>query len=960
MVIIDWREEFLGRLGELIIGQEPDLASVTVVFPHRRPRRYLREHLVADPRLPKPCRLPEMLSITELAAVWRRHLEPAPVRTLTGLDQVEALYDIVRRVRDDCAGGLSRLPLDRERFFPWGVRLAGLMEDLFRQNREADNLQYLQGEVMEWAAALLEHLGVIHREYSGLLEVRRWTTPGYDLFQAARRWEEIEARLAPRRYYLAGFYALSRGEETIWRRLWETGRAVIVWHSDPALAAGQPGHWAVSGHREWLERWGASASARPGVEPPTGAPAVRFYEGYDLHSQLAPLEAELAGDSQSGTAVVLPREDLLLPVLHHLPPREVNITLGYPLGRTTLAGFISLLLELQETRNPAGGYYWRPLVQFIRHPYIKMLGGAPGLPWRRWLRAREAALRQGQKYVFPPDADPPAAAPGEGEEAGDLRQLWQEVLETGLHRWEGVRTLSDLAGALAGVGRLLVRRGGDLWERFPLDGECLHRLLDHVAPALADSLMGRQDFDRAMLFAILRQYLQGERVAFEAEPLTGLQVMGMLETRLLRFDRVLIVNATEEDLPGQAAYDPLLPDALRRLAGLTDSRDRDRVAAYNFHRLSKGAREVVLFYQTGVGGTETGVDKASRSRFVEQLLWEVEQARGRMVAAGEPPLTIVSFPMRSLHRRPRPLPRTPALQARLEEWLTARPVSLSALDDYLRCPVRFVYTHLLKLAPTAEISDEADPGAVGELIHQVLQEFFTPLLGREVAYPRLPAAELADLYRRRLRAAEFYPNLGYAARLQLERAGAAKLRAFLATGVETTVVALETPLSAALPGAGAGMAVGGRLDRVDRRPDGLHILDYKTGRLPEGRPGVWADESLGDRLAAGVEAPDRDPEVFQELAQGLGSLQLPGYLYLYWQTAGELAANAGWVELRGSGGEKRWFPEKWSQEQRHRVITVRAPQALAWVVAQMRGPGDFPPRADRQCDWCPHAGACQG
>ncbi len=962
IIIFDWRRDLLAPLADLIISREEDLARVIVVFPHDRPRRYLRRHLAADGRLPKPCRLPKVAAIREVVGEWRRELEPAPVKNLGVLDQVEMLFGILGELRGNYPGPLARLPLEREKFFPWGVRLAALLEDLFGQNREPASLLHVRGEVLEYAAALLEHLNTIYRYYTAQLDDRRWTTPGYDLFQAARRWGEIAPRLTDRHYYFAGFYALRGAAEVILRRLWEKGQATIVWHSDPALARGKPGHWACGLHREWLARWQATAACPTGTGDAGTIPRVRFYEGYDLHSQLTALAGELAAAPREGTAVVLTREDMLMPVLHHLPEKEVNITLGYPLARTTLAGLIGILMELQETRNPDGGYFWRPFLKLLRHPYVKMLGPEGGRPWRQILRLWELAIRQGQKYSDPytwvPANDdlPEDAAPGTG------RELLQRLREIALRRWEKTRTLTDLAAALEGVVNLLRLAGNELWARFPLDAEVLHRMLHQVVPTLQDNLMSRQEFEPQILFAILKEVIKGERVAFEAEPLTGLQVLGMLETRLLQFDRVIIINATEEVLPGQAAYDPLLPDGLRHVLGLTDSRGRDQVAAYNFYRLVQGAQEAVFLYHSGVEAAGDRFEKSMRSRFVEQLLWAEEQRQGRVAVAGEPPLIPIAFQIRSLTTNPRPLPRTPALQARLEEWLTSRPVSVSALDDYLRCPVNFVYTHVLRLRPLEEISEEAAPGAFGELMHAVLNEYFSRYRDQEIDYSSLPVDELVHLYLRRLTGAGFFKNLRFEVRRQLEKAGRAKLQAFLHTGVTTTIRELENYLTATVLVNDRRILVGGRVDRVDERPGGLYILDYKTGRIPPTHVRAWKDNPLWDRLSAASPALLADPEFFRELAQEWGSVQLPTYLFLHGQAAERLAANAGWVELNKGGAEVWFFPEKerWRPEERRRVITDYAPRAVSFLLRHMLAAGDFHPRKDRHCDWCPHRTACQG
>lgn len=124
--------------------------------------------------------------------------------------------------------------------------------------------------------------------------------------------------------------------------------------------------------------------------------------------------------------------------------------------------------------------------------------------------------------------------------------------------------------------------------------------MQRVIPALKDNGMADTPLPWPLMQAMLLELVRAERVPFEADPLTGLQVLGMLETRLLRFSRVFLVDVTDDRLPGAPIRSPLLPDSLRALLGLPDTRNREQLAAYTFHRLIAGADEVWLYWQEGV------------------------------------------------------------------------------------------------------------------------------------------------------------------------------------------------------------------------------------------------------------------------------------------------------------------------------------------------------------------------
>lgn len=957
--IVPWSNPFIPALARFLAGlwdRGPE--NLVVVFPHDRPRRYLRQALAALPGLPRPTLLPSAPAVPDLFESLARELSPAPVRRAQRLDLTGLLHDIVSGLHDGNGGLADKLPLDRAAFLPWGLRLAALLEEFLRQDLEPRDLDYVQDEVEPYAAALLGQLGRIHAAYLEELAAHRWSTPGLDCRIVCADLDAALERLAGKTVVLAGHYALSGAEDRLFRKLWEQGRAEVVWQADPALAQGGPAHWTAAEHAAWMERWGLPAEL---LEPPAQRPrpVLRFYEGFDRHSQLAALEQELA-EAPAGAAVVLPDPAALTPVLHHLPELPLNISMGYPLERTALFQLLETVLALQENRAPEGGFFWRDLIALIRHPYLKMLPVAGSQPLRRLFHDWERDIRQGRTHqdprLLPRSLDPDLAPEVEAEAQG----LVNEILERCLEAFAAPRTLADLAGAVAGLARMLHERGGGLWKRHLLDAECLVRLMKSVVPQLAHSAISRDEYPRDLLFSILRQFCAEERVSFEPEPLTGLQVLGMLETRLLHFDRVYILDAVEDLLPGVPAPDPLLPDPLRRLLALPDSRHRDHVAGYNFHRLLRGAAEVVLLYQSGVG---TGVldGKSVRSRYVEELLWEEERRRGALIKAGnEPPLVAVHFRIAAIPSGVPPIPRDAAIQDRLLARLTSTGLSPSRLDDYLTCPKRFFYRTLTGLKPLQEVDEEGDPLAVGSLVHRVLQEFLTPHVGRTLRLRDLDAELLAASFAKALAESPELAAIPYDRRLALEMTGRHRLERYLeAQDQPTTLVDLEKKLTAGVRAAGLTVPLAGVLDRVDRREGGLVVLDYKTGSgLPRPRSGAFGDEDLFARLAACDPARDPQPELLDELERAVQSLQLPLYLWLCAQQLGEPARDAGWVELGKEGKEILLFGPKAGDEDRELVISRRVPTLTDFLIRHMVGAPEFLARPGRRCDHCDFREPC--
>jgi len=379
ITVIPWDRDFLSGLARYLAERFAGrFENVTVLFPHRRPRRYLLDRLAAEPRLEKPCLLPEIVSIGEFFDNLCLGASSEPLGRPGRLDQVGMLHHVVTGLGAGLRGLTDGFPREIKDFFPWGLRLAALMDELFQQNVAAADLDHLQGEVMPTAATLLANLRAIQRGYREAMLERKAVTPGLAAQLAVGDPEAFLAALAGRQVLACGFNALTGCEEVLLHTLWRAGQAEILWHTDPAVAEpGSQSHWSCAPHREWLARWKARAALHADEKrsplpvwrkrddqlslfsddaraEPAKRGRVRFFQGFDLHTQLKALGEELEGlPGLESTAVVLTDTSMLMSALHHLPRRDVNVSMGFPLSRSPLFQLVELLFALQDGRMPA-------------------------------------------------------------------------------------------------------------------------------------------------------------------------------------------------------------------------------------------------------------------------------------------------------------------------------------------------------------------------------------------------------------------------------------------------------------------------------------------------------------------------------------------------------------------------------------------------------------------------------
>jgi len=425
-------------------------------------------------------------------------------------------------------------------------------------------------------------------------------------------------------------------------------------------------------------------------------------------------------------------------------------------------------------------------------------------------------------------------------------------------------------------------------------------------------------------------------VPFDGTPLHGLQVLGLLETRGLSFERVFVLDANEGRLPAIARDDPLLPQPVRRALGLPTHRDRELAARHHFEELAAGSRELHLF------SVDDG--KAEPSRFVERLLWERQRLDRTLDTSSL--VTPVHYAMSLVGPAPEPIAKTPEVAARL----AGMSLSASSLDLYLACPLAFHHARVLGLREREEATGEVDRLGIGMLVHEAIAAFLAPRRGE----PVLEAGSLDAHEMDRIALAKFRARFGDPGSGPL-RLVADQVRRRLGTFVDgwlrplaararLAVTALELDLEAHWE----GRLLAGRLDAVFTRDGRPWIVDWKTGHR--------TDRILGSHDAL-------DPGDRASWQRGLGSTQLAMYLLLQAAREGRepLAADAAYVLLGKPRLDDEAEAPLFADRDRAAALWPRIEETLRHLIDEIVDPSvPFAPADDltAACAWCPYTTIC--
>ena len=830
---------FLEYVAEDIIGKYgTDLSRIAVVFPNKRAALFLNEHLARIAG--QPVWSPAYITISDL---FRQHTDLKPA------DPIKLICDIHKSFTK-CTGIDETL----DHFYGWGQLLLADFDDIdknmadadsifcnLKDIHELDDISYLDDEQKEMLKrffanfsddieselkkrflSLWSHFGDIYHDYN-----RRLTEQGIGYEGAIYRKVASEETLHLKydKYLFVGFNLIQKVERVLFSRLMKEGKAKFYWDFDeyymPTARAQQsasvPNNTAsfaayLTDFPNELDNTDRDIYAnmrRPKrirfISSPTENAQARFASNWLLEN-----ERYKAGRK---TAVVMCDESILLPIMHSLPPEadKVNITSGFPLAMTPVASLVMLLFDLYTLGLRKKGTAFNPhyLKKLMAHPYARHL--------------QEVHLK------------------GVHSKGVHLSQVHQEEVHQ-----EGIAALlQHIASLIKQVGIATKQEGDALTQESVFR---MFTILNRLA-ALADS--GDLLVDNTTLRRLVSQLVGAASIPFHGEPVVGVQIMGVLETRNIDFDNVLLLSCNEGNMPKGVNDSSFIPYSIRKAHGLTTIDNKVAIYSYYFHRLLQRAGDITIAYNNSTDNGHTG----EMSRFMLQLLVESGQKIDHysLTAKNQPsPLM------------PKAIEKDETALSKLEEMSKLSP---SAINTYIRCKLAFYYQYIAHIKEPDSDPETIDNRMFGNIFHRAAYLIYkditdhSPVIEKAHIQAYLSNRKLlASVVDRAFEEEECKTNNG----LQIINREViieyiTKLLKIDQQLCPFSILAMEeeakvyTQLSFTIPSGGAlkggalvssapdkhySLTIGGIIDRLDAVTDKqtgkrrIRVVDYKTGNKP--------------------------------------------------------------------------------------------------------------------------------
>ncbi len=859
---------FLKQVANYVKDNFEDFADMCIVMPNRRAGLYLKKYLAEE--LEKPVFAPDIFSIEDF------FVKISGLQLIDPVGLLFTFYEVHVEVEKE-----KGQPF--EEFIRWARTLlsdfnevdAHLVDakQLFTYLNEVKAIEKWDPEGQHLTELEKEYLAFYQSLYNYYLMLREKLEKNNVAYQGmvCRKIAEDPSMLNAlpwRKIIFAGFNALTRSEEVIVNGLEQLGKAELLWDADEYYlqdSRQEAGHflrkyfqkrskdkfkWIGNYFRESEKEIRITGVPKKIAQARVAASIIKKWSDANIDTKKtsdSPGEVNL-----DHTALVLADEGLLVQVLNEFPGDvgDFNVTMGFPVKQTNLYQLLVQLIRLYENAERFGkleesrakGFYYFDLIKLFQQPYFSYLGDTSD-----WIHEIKASNRVFYSQAHTAQLLQKFDLPG----AEILKKIFGEI---SLDPFALIDHMTELL-TLFRDQLIELKKSDETTAGTEL--EYLYQFSKIVMRL--KGLFKTHQFVTSIktLREIFNSIVTISRIPFYGEPLKGLQLMGMLETRNLDFEKVILLSANEGVLPSTGIANSFIPFDIQQQFGLPTFREKNAVFAYHFYRLLQRANDVHLIYNTesdGLGGGE-------QSRFILQLLQEMPAFNPKIKFSE----SIESLPA------PERKSVVPIVIDKSEEVLqkllrkAKNGLSPTSLNRYRRCPLQFYLQDIVRLDESEEVEETLGTRTIGLIVHETLEKLFEPFKGRQLTTNDVTAlkknfeTQLAATFATQYTQGEirFGKNrLIYEVIMNFLKSYLNYEFDFLkkldSEDAKLTIMKLEEELVENLQGqhGDLNVRIRGTIDRLDEIDGLVRIIDYKTGdvKTAELTLSDWEDFNDGNKL----------------------------------------------------------------------------------------------------------------
>src|SRR5690606_18534002 len=618
-----------------------------------------------------------------------------------------------------------------------------------------------------------------------------------------------------------GFNALNTAEQHIIQELLETGNTKVYWDTDHYFFNDKE-HSASYFIRKYIKEWKYFHNEKPdfisnNYRNPKKIQFVEVQKNVAQAKYVGELLSKLSDEEINKTAIVLGDENLLIPILYSLPSniKNMNVTMGVSLTNFPAVVFFEMLFSIHIHKTET--LYYKDILSILNHPLDVDLVPTSHEITKKFSQENITHISHSDFFGF-----------SENEEQTLLYHLFGE--------WN-----DNIKIALNSIMAIL----NELQKKYKsnsIESNVLYQLSTIFSKI--EALNQKYPYLKSIktMQGLFSELAASTSLDFEGDAYNGLQLMGVLETRVLYFENVIITSVNEGIFPSGKSNASFITYDLKQQFKLPLYTEKDAIYTYHFYRLLHRAKNVTLLYNNNSEGINTG----EKSRFIRQL--EIDNVPNHTIEK-----RILSPKVQIKAQHLRKIEKTEAVMQRIQE-IAAKGFSPSALTSYIRNPLDFYFQKILKLSEFEEVEETIATNTLGTIVHDTLEVFYKPLESTFLSKEKLLEMkkriheEVTIQFKKTFKGGTFSKGKN----LIVFEVAKRYISNFIdreiteiEAGNKIKITKIETDLTLEIPISELNFSVKihGKVDRVDEYNRQLRIIDYKTGLVNQGDVEIidWED-----------------------------------------------------------------------------------------------------------------------